>query len=209
MKQRVIMFDFDGVIADSFDVFYQALVRTLREFGYRCVRNPAEFRALLDINFCRALEISGVRLAEAAEVLAEVGRKVEGRMADMRLFPGVSEAILALAESGPLYVITSNQSSTVEAYLDRVGLRACFRDVLGADAHPSKVQKIRLVRRLHPRQSFVYVGDTVGDMREAHSARVRRAAALWGWHDAKRLQAECPDFLLSEPADLLQLRSPR
>ena len=208
MKQCVIMFDFDGVIADSFDVFYPALVQTLREGGYSCIRNPAEFRALFDTNFCQGLEASGVRRAEASAILAEVGRKVQGRLGEMRLFPGVSEAIHALAAACPLYVITSNQGSLVEAYLEQVGLRACFRAVLGADTHPSKTEKIRQVRRLHPRQSFVYVGDTAGDMCEARQARVRCAAVLWGWHDSERLRAQSPDFLCAAPSDLLQLRLP-
>lgn len=208
MKQRIIMFDFDGVIADSFDVFYQALVRTLREYGYGCVRNPAEFRNLLDGNFCRSLQARHIRRADLAELLTEVGRKVQARMGDMHLFPGVKAAVRGLSQTCVLYVVTSNHSSPVEAFLRRVDLLGCFRDVLGVDAHPSKIQKINLIRRLHPRQSFVYVGDTVGDLREARSARVNRAGAAWGWHDPERLRREEPDFLLESPADLLRLRLP-
>ena len=208
MKQRVLMFDFDGVIADSFDVFYPALVRTLREYGYACVRNPGEFRVLLDRNFCRSSQARHIRRSDLNEILAETGRKVQARMGDMHLFPGVKAAIQDLNETCPLYVITSNQSTPVEVFLKRVGLLECFRDVLGADDHPSKIQKIRLIRRLHPRQSLVYVGDTVGDLREARSARVGRAAVLWGWHERERLCGEQPEFLLETPDDLRRLHLP-
>jgi phosphoglycolate phosphatase len=206
MKQRVILFDFDGVIADSFDVFYQALVRTLREFGYSCVRNPSDFRALFDRNLFQSLTTLQVQVADQLEVLAEVGRKVQGRVDDLQAFPGVTEAIRDLCQDCPLYVITSNHSAMVRAFLAKVDLLSCFRDVLGADADPSKIQKIRAIRGLHPRQSLVYVGDTRGDMREARSARTLRAAVLWGWHEPERLRAEDPDFLLEQPQDLLRLR---
>ncbi|NLF18312.1 MAG: HAD hydrolase-like protein [Lentisphaerae bacterium] len=205
MKQRIIMFDFDGVIADSFDVFYQALVRTLREFGHTCVRNPVDFRALFDDNACRSLEALRVPPEDLNEILAEVGRKLESRLDDMPLFPGVADAIRALRQTCVLYIITSNDSHTVSAYLERVGLRDCFQCILGANDHPSKVEKIRQVRRRHPRQSFVYVGDTVGDLREARRARVSRAAAAWGWHDAEHLRQHDPDYFLARPDELRRL----
>jgi len=209
MKQRVVLLDFDGVIADSFDAFYQALVRTLREFGYSCVRNPNDFRALLDGNLFQSLTALDVRPEDQMEILTEAGAKVRRRLDDIRPFPGVPEALVELSRDCPLYVVTSNHGSVVRAFLERTGLLPCFRDILGAEVDPSKIRKIRLVRGWHPGQRLVYVGDTRGDMREARTARAIRAAALWGWHEVDRLLQECPDFLLETPADLLRLRLPQ
>lgn len=207
MRKRVILLDFDGVIADSFEVYYQVMVRTLREFGYSCVRNPEDFRSVLDGNLFASLAALEVRPEDMGEILSEASRKVLGRLGEIELFPGIPEALHGLCERCPVYLVTSNHGTVAEAVLGRAGLLGCFQDVLGAEVDPSKTRKIRTVRGRHPGRGLVYVGDTVGDLREARAARASRAAALWGWHDAERLRREDPEYLLASPGDLPALAS--
>lgn len=50
-----------------------------------------------------------------------------------------------------------------------------------------------------------YIGDSVGDMRVAHSAGVFAAAASWGYQPTEWLLEEHPDAVLEKPIDLLTL----
>ena len=92
----------------------------------------------------------------------------------------------------------------VSAYLDRHGIEG-VRAVLGSDQEASKQVKIRKIVAQWPDLTPFYVGDTLGDMHEAHAAGVRAVAALWGWHGEARLLPGHPDRLLHAPAELLAL----
>jgi phosphoglycolate phosphatase len=50
-----------------------------------------------------------------------------------------------------------------------------------------------------------YIGDTVGDIKEARAAGVWTVAVTWGWHSRERLLAARPDFLVDTPEELLQI----
>jgi len=119
------------------------------------------------------------------------------------IFPVLQE----LKKNNILTVISSNISKVIHAILSRYGFNGCFREVLGADYGYSKEEKI-----LHAMNSFqmkkektFYVGDTVGDIKEARLAGVKTVAVTWGWHNKERLEMASPDYVIETPDDLLKI----
>jgi len=82
-----------------------------------------------------------------------------------------------------------------------------FREIFGSDFHFSKKEKIdhALEKYGVGREQAFYIGDTVGDIREARAAGVRSVAVTWGWHGRERLAAVNPDFLIDTPEELLAI----
>ncbi len=199
-RDKLIMFDFDGVIADSLDDQSRAFVDTLRSHGLDELATPSTFLDFTDTNWFDALAEAGLPEAVAVEI-----EDAFGAVPSPDLFPEMAEVIERLAAEHPVVVITSSRTADVEAILDAHGVTG-VSEVIGGDVEPSKTRKIRNARQRYgeSRQAW-YVCDTVGDVHEARDAGAGTVGVAWGWHGEERLLSAGPDLMAHHPDDLLDL----
>jgi phosphoglycolate phosphatase len=199
-RDHLIMFDFDGVIADTLDDQSGAFVHTLAGEGLGHLATRERFLDFLEDNWFEALA--------AADVPPEVAGQLEDAFSSLpspELFPGMAAVVERLAAAHTVLVITSSRTADVERILDEHGVQG-IAEVVGGDKEPSKTRRIRAARRrFGPARPAWYVCDTVGDVLEARAAGARTVGAAWGWHGPERLRRVTPDHLAHEPGDLLDL----
>jgi len=198
----LVLFDYDGVLVDSLDYFLDAFLEACHEHGCRQVRTRDDFLALFDINFYDGMARAGLTGKLRDAVFQGMAERLKAKAGKYSFFPGIPEALRALAEFADIFVISSNGSDVVREFLDVHNL-SLYREVLGGDKDTSKVRKIHAVTRRHPGVKAIYVGDTTGDIQEAREAGVVAVGAGWGWHGSARLAKLRPDHLLQAPADLV------
>jgi phosphoglycolate phosphatase len=197
---KIVMFDFDGVIADSWSAQRAAFVGALRGHGLHDFATSATFRDLLESNWFEALLRAGV----PATVVDDIERAF-GATPVPELFPGIGEVVERLAQAFPVIVVTSSATAKVERSLRDRGVRG-VREVIGGDVEPSKARKIRSVRRRFGESLEAwYVCDTVGDVAEARAAGAAIIGVSWGWHGEERLLRAAPDRIVRRPGELLDL----
>lgn len=199
----LFLFDFDGVLADSLDLYADAVTRCLTRIGTPIIRSKADYLDLFDGNFYESLTARGVDLAAFTRAAREIMRGIDYDA--MKPFSGLVPVLAALQKDRHLIVVSSNGSRTIRKMLVRFGFESYFRGVFGSDFRFSKQEKILHAVETYgisPQRAF-YIGDTAGDMIEARSAGVRSVAVTWGWHDRERLIAARPDFLIDSPEGLL------
>ena len=206
MKERsLFLFDFDGVLADSLDLYADAVARCLERIGTPIVKTREDYLALFDGNLYESLAARGVNLADYIRAAKEI---MPGLNYDaMKSFDGLIPVLAALSRDHCLLVISSNGSKTIRKMLVRFGFDPFFKEILGADFLVSKKEKIdyALAKYGMPAERTFYIGDTAGDIREARAAGVRSVAVTWGWHSRERLAAAHPDFLVDTPEGLLKI----
>lgn len=200
----VIMFDFDGVIADSFEVFYAEFSAAVRALGFEKLNSPEAMLDLFDGNMFQSLVKIGFPLHKLKALGEEFKPKIAAANTRVKPFAGMPELLAELAAAHPTYVITSNQTAAIERFLAEHQI-ANVRDVLGADKEPSKVKKIRVVKKLHKGCTPWYIGDTRGDMLEGNHAGAISVAVTWGWHPEARLRTGKPGRVVHSPAELRAL----
>jgi phosphoglycolate phosphatase len=194
------MFDFDGVIADSFEDQCRACVETLRAHGFADLATRAQFLDFTETNWFEALAAAGV----PEDVRDEV-EDAFGAAPSPDLFPEMAAVIERLAAAHRVVVITSSRTSVVEDILAEHDVRGVV-EVLGGEQEASKTCKIRSVRRRFGETLPAwYVCDTVGDVLEAREAGVGTVGVAWGWHGEERLRRAAPDHMAHAPSDLLEL----
>ena len=197
---KLIMFDFDGVIADSLDAQSRACVETLRARGFADLATPEKFLEFTETNWFEALAAAGL----PADVVEEL-EDAFGASPVPDLFPGMPEVLERLATAHPVLVISSSRTKAVSRVLAKRGVRG-VAEVIGGDQEASKTRKIAGARRRFGcALPAWYVGDTVGDILEARAAGATTVGVAWGWHGAERLAKVRPDHLAHAPSDLLQL----
>ncbi len=203
--RKLILFDFDGVIVDSLDVYEDVVRRCLAKIGRPLVQTRQDFLALYEDNFYEGVARLGIELSAFLDALAEIRPHVD--LSRIKPYEPMALVLRKLAQRHRLMLISSNTGQTIQPLLVRMEVQDCFEAVLGADAFLNKTEKI-----LHAqgqsgiaKERVYYVGDTTGDIREARRAGVKAVAVTWGWHGREILEAAGPDYLIESASALLDL----
>ena len=202
---KLFLFDFDGVLVDSLDVYEKTVTDCLKDIKQPFVRSREEFLELFEDNFYTSLKNKGVDLdvfmKAAEDILAQV------KIRDMKPFPAVAAVIEELHKTHCLIVVSSNDYASIKEALDLFHYNDYFRDILGSDFMFSKKEKILYAAKKYNVElnNIYYVGDTTGDIKEGKAAGVKTVGVTWGWHSKEKMAAAQPDYLYDKPQDLLQL----
>jgi len=206
-KPPLLLFDFDGVVADSFEVFFREFSGTAADLRFEKLRDRETLLRLFDGNMIQSMIMMGFPVRKLKRLLAEFGPRIAAANAQVPPFAGMPELLRELAKTHPTYIITSNLTEAITGFLERHEITG-IRDVLGSDKESSKVKKIKKVARLHRDLTPWYIGDTKGDMLEGAAARAITVAAAWGWHPEERLLEAKPMHVARTPEDLRRLFLP-
>jgi len=177
MKLAYIIFDFDGVIADTNDVNF-ALAKALHPEITR-----EDFIAHHDGNVYEEPRIpftDATSVAYRAQYHAALSESHIAR---------AHEPVVQLAERYALYVVSSSSEDAIRAVLEPSGLASKFARIMGYETHTSKIEKFSMLMREHgvTTDNAVFITDTLGDIREASKVGLTTIAETFGFHDRERL----------------------
>lgn len=205
MGYRLIIFDFDGTLADSAAWFAGALNGVARRYGFReiDIAEMARLRSQPSGEIMRRLGVSPWKLPFIA---AHVRKLAAQAAPSISLFPGVSEMLSRLAGRGvKLAIVSSNSEDTVRKVLgpDLAGLvthYGCGASIFG------KAAKFReVIRKAGVAEADVLsVGDEVRDIEAARKVRLAAGAVTWGYATAEILRAQRPSALFETTDDVLR-----
>jgi phosphoglycolate phosphatase len=202
--KSILIFDYDGVLIDSLDIFMDRFIFSCKKHGFNLIDSKNVFLELFDENMYDMMMKKGMSHDLIHRVIQTLNKELLLYMDKMPVFKGVPETLRHLSKHHILYVITSNDSYLVDQFLTRNNI-TFFQDVLGGDKGKSKVEKITKIKGNYDDKDFFYIGDTRGDMIEGKNAGVKTVAVTWGWHEESRLLSISPDFMVSSPVELLSL----
>ena len=207
---RAVVFDLDGVLADSFGVMRQAFTAAYREVVGEGEPPFEEYNRHLGRYFPDIMRIMGLPLE-----MEEPFVRVSTQLADqVTMFAGVRDLLRVLRDRGIATAVATGKAGwRARSLLDRLGVLPLFDYVLGGDdvprAKPAPDIVLRALDLLDvDAADAVMVGDAVTDLVAAKAAGVRAIAATWGETDEDALLAAGPDLVLREPADLIALCPP-
>jgi phosphoglycolate phosphatase len=206
--RRLVMFDFDGVIVDSLDVFSVAFLDACRAVDVEGFSTADDLLALMEDNFYAGMRARGVADEQVAEILRRLGSALVRARHWLKPFPLVPEVLQDLAETRTVVIVTSSPGEVVEGWLRSHEVHG-VAEVAGAESARSKVEKIQaLVARFPGQEVYWYVGDTAGDIREAREAGVTPLGVACGWHEPEMLLEAGAERIVASPAELLTIVAP-
>jgi phosphoglycolate phosphatase len=203
---RLVLFDFDGTLADSLPWLRSVFGDVAREFGFRAPEG-AELEALRRTPPREAMALLRVSRWKMPFIAARVRRRMARDLGAIHSFAGVDEVLRRLDEAGvTLAVVSSNSRRNVERVLGpaaaaRVSHWACGAALLGKAALFRRV----LARARIPAEEAICVGDEIRDARAAREAGIAFGAVAWGYHDLDALKVEGPAEVFERVGDLARL----
>jgi phosphoglycolate phosphatase len=204
MKYRLLLWDFDGTLADTFELAWQTYNTLAEQYGWKPIEDAHALRGLTARAFLKRQKISLMQLPALVKQFLRAERK---HMGSVKVFVGLPEVLHGLRGQGRrMGVLSSNSGENIRTCLKANGLLDVFDFVVG---YPRLFGKARAIRKLLRREGahkseWLYVGDEVRDVLAAKKAGLDVAAVTWGFQTAELLRQYKPEYLITEPGKMLR-----
>jgi phosphoglycolate phosphatase len=206
VKYKLVIFDFDGTLADSLSWFAGMINEVADRFHFRRLDagQLANFRAYETRELLRQQGVSAWKLPR---IIAYVRARMAEEIGRISRFDGVDRLLRELAAKGvALAIVSTNSLANVQAGLGPENAPfirhfACGASMLGKSAKLKKVLKLSGI----PASEAIYVGDEVRDIEAARKAGMASGAVAWGYAQIETLRAHAPDLVFDNPAALASL----
>jgi phosphoglycolate phosphatase len=208
---RAVLWDHDGTVVDSIPIVVAASNEVLRARGLPEipadeVRRGMALPTTPRMGSHARTDDPALRAQLAAEFYVAANRLGPDLA---RAYPGVGEAVAALARDYPQGLISNNSGTLVRRILATLGLAPHFRLAWGEEDVPAPKPDPRGIA-LAARElgaapgECVYVSDGITDVRAARGAGMPIIGVTWGIHPREEMEAAGFDDLVETPEQLLE-----
>lgn len=202
----VIVFDFDGTLADSLEVMLGIYNELAESRDLRRV-TPEDWEQLRMGTIAQGIKWIGIKPFQIPGLLTQGLRMVEPRTADIKLFPAIIPVVQELAAEGhTLFVLSTNSQKVIQEVLNKHGIGEEMTVLKSSKVFgkASALKKLVKTNQVEP-SSVMMIGDEVRDMVAAKKAGVRPVGVNWGFQPGDTLAALGGVTLIRTPEELLKL----
>lgn len=201
---RAVIFDFDGTIADSFDMVIAIAYRLTKKAD---LSNIEYVKQMKDENVGLREAINRLKIPRWKQIyLLHRGRIIMSKQIhQIPVFQDIESSLKNLKDNNyQLYIISSNSTKNVERFLLEKGLLPYFAKIYGSAGLFSKAKVIKklLENEALPSDSAVYVGDEVRDILAAKEVNMPCIAVSWGYNSFDLLVQYSPMVIAKSPKQL-------
>ena len=206
MKKRVLIFDFDGTIADTFHAIVKISNQLADEFQFKTMTS-SEAEQMKNNTVKETIAKLNIPLLKIPIIIAKAKSELLKGISEIDPVVGLKETLLQLKKLGiQLGILTSNSAQNVDGFLKNHELQIfdfikTTSKIWSKDHHLSKIIESYNLKATE----VLYVGDEVRDILAAHRCGIKVAAVTWGYNSTKTLSEHNPDYLLNHPKELLNL----
>ena len=201
---KLILFDFDGTIADSLE----AIVNITNTFSERYKFRKITLDKIEDLrnkSFTQVFKDVGLKFVKAPFLIRRVKKEFEHEIDNIKIYPGIKPVLKELSKTYKLGILTNNTKKNVESFLLKNDLEM-FSLIYDAGFF-SKARKLKRISRIEkiPLDKIIYVGDEIRDIKACKKAGVQIIAVTWGFNSKRRLKIEKPDYMVDNAKDILKI----
>ena len=200
MAYKLIIFDLDGTLSDSFPWFLSVVSAVAEKHGFRQMDDIESMRGKTSHEIIKALNVPLWRLPWIASDM----RKLKARDLDgIPLFPGVPDMLSALTQAGvTIALVTSDSEANARRALGPcasfVRHFACGASLFGK---PSKFRQVMKAAAIPP-EATLAIGDEVRDAEAAKATGIHFAAVAWGYATVDALAKTNPVTVFSRVSEI-------
>ena len=203
-NRGLLLFDYDGVLADSLNTLSEYTTIFCREHGLGEGLKTTDLEAMESATLAGLIEAAGISQAYVRDYARYLFQALNRDPLKVPLFKGIPKMLTDLARHYTLCVVTANHSAIVRQRLDAAQLTSLMGCIYGNEQPGGKVDHIiNALETNHAQPASTWmIGDTVGDIEAAQNAGVNAVAVTWGWQSSIRLKSKAPDLMFEKPQAL-------
>lgn len=197
----MIIFDFDGTIADTISLGLELINSHSEKFKYKKIdREKNEGLAAFEL-----IKYMGVKYWKLPYLMWYLRKKLGENASEIKMFPGVKELLESLKNSGyQLGILSSNNYKNIADFLKKNDIDSYFSYFKTKVPIFGKKNALAKARR-QLKTDFVYVGDELRDVEACHKNDIRLVSVAWGLNSAVSLEKANPDYVARTPEAAVEL----
>ncbi len=193
-KDKIIIFDFDGVIVDTFDIAYDIYKSHVPEIS------ADEYLSYFEGNIYDALNITRKRVDNN-----DFFPLYTDQLLSRDPISGIGDVIKQLTQEYILVIVSSTINEPIDMFLQKHNLLEPFSEILGGDIAERKTEKLEMILEKYKVEpnDCLFITDTLGDLREADKVDIQSIAVTWGYHNAHTLEKGKSYAFARKPQEIL------
>jgi len=199
-----IVFDFDGTLVESVKAMVQIINNLSDVYNFRKVKET-EIEDFKKNGSKQMIKKLGIPIIRLPKIIIEIRKGLNKQIETLMPVKDIPKIIRLLSKRGyRLGILTSNSSANVKSFLKRNNLE--YFDFVHSESN--FFGKDKALKKLKKRlKNLVYVGDETRDIEAGKKCGVKVIAVTWGLNARKPLIDSKPDWLISDPKELLTIFS--
>lgn len=202
--KKLLIFDFDGTIADTMEVMYKIYV-TMAEKYNMPILSKDDLQAYKKLPLKERLSRQGIPFYMVPKILSESQSMQLQFLEDAKPFEGIHELLHTLKKHFSLVIVSSNRKSFIKPFLKKHDLMV-FDKIYGKAQLFGKadtIQKAIKKEKAHIETSL-YLGDETRDLMACQELNLDMIAVSYGYDDKSLLENEGAKVIVDRPVDLLK-----
>lgn len=204
---KAIIFDYDGVMVDSFPAVHRVYQIISSRLGKACPHDLASFRKVYGKKSKECMNNLKFTSKEVEKANCMYVEEIQKQVTPF--FPGIGEVIRKLCQRYPLFLVSASPSKEVVNKLKKEALDPCFTEIIGGTLGSlEKVPElVKLLKRHHLRgEEVIMIGDRINDYEDAVRAGIKHILLVeYGWgYNKDEIPEHKQKVKVKKPEDLLK-----
>ena len=205
MKYKLVIFDFDGTLADSFPWFIKMMDVVTERFNLTKIDkdNLSELRKLDSLSFLKHLKIPLYKLPKISTFMRNM---MSENIEEIKMFDGIENMFHELKKVGhKIAIVSTNSKENIIKVLgdELINMNDHFVGGVSVFGKESKLKKVLKLSGIDKKDA-IYIGDELRDIHASKKLGMACGAVAWGVNDADALAALSPDEMFYEVEQILQ-----
>lgn len=217
LKVEAVIFDLDGTLIDSIDIYFKIVEKALATLNLPQVSRQRILAAAESEDFNWTLVLPEAEMGRKDEIIDEAWQIINEIAPQMfrqnvKLIPGADTILRNLSSRGlKIGLVTSTQRQYLKNKmrpLKSAGVDTLFEIIITSDdAHtrkPAPEPLLECAKRLQVNpDKCIYVGDTQIDIKAGKAAGMQTVSVQTGFDEHESLEKENPDAIIDSVRDLM------
>jgi len=203
VNRRLIIFDFDGTLADTLGWAAGEMTRIAATYRTRDI-GPDEHDRLRTLHPSEIIDALGISSWKLPLITWDMRRSMRRDIDRLKLFPGIAGALRTLSDAGAdLAILSSNSERNVRSVLGS-DLALLIRHYQCGVSFFGKAGKLkRLLRKTGTDPADAcFIGDELRDLEAARAAGIAFGAVSWGLNSKETFERQSPVWVFTRPEEI-------
>lgn len=193
MKYKLVIFDFDGTLADSMPWSAGIVNQLAHKHKFKAIQ-PGDYDHLRGLDARAIMKYLRVPRWKTPIIAKDLWKRMAKDIDQIPLFAGIAETLALLSAHGvQLALISSNADANVRRVLGphNAALFSQYACGVSLFGKSPRIKKVLRQSRIRPSETIM-IGDEIRDAQAAQRVGIAFGAVAWGYTHLRALQAHSP-----------------
>jgi len=205
-KIKTIIFDFDGTIADSFDIVANQLFEDSKQTNFTLSKqeiiNDMRDKPLKEV--IKEFKYSKIKIFF---LIKKVRSEVKKALLKIKPFHLTKNTLDYLDNKGyELILLTSNNKENVDIFLKKHNIDIFKEKYFKSSLFGKSIIINKIIKKHNlKKDEVIYIGDEVRDIEACKQSKIKIVSCSYGYNSKKLLEKSNPDYLIDNILELKNL----